>query len=177
MVVPLPEGKAIGKPITKLCIIAAQNQRFASLRCPKTSSFPHHPLVVAVSKNSSSFISMCLRSVHFLHSFRFGGGSSYLTAIHPSLHCVQFISPTSAPHSIGGLVAPFHNPRSHSITLPGCNPHSKIHTQTASKAPFHSPTLFHFTPNPPMPFSNPFPMVYFSYCGESTPIIAFQAER
>ena len=36
MVVPLPDGKAIGKPITKLCIIAAQNQRFAPLRCPKT---------------------------------------------------------------------------------------------------------------------------------------------
>ena len=38
----------------------------------KASRFPHHPLVVARSKNSSGFISLCLRSVHSLHSFRFG---------------------------------------------------------------------------------------------------------
>jgi len=31
------------------------------LRCPKTSRFPHHPTVVAVGKNRSCFISMCLR--------------------------------------------------------------------------------------------------------------------
>ena len=33
-----------------------------------------------------------------------------------------------------------------------------------------------FIPFFPMPFSHAFPMVYFSYCGESTPISAFQAE-
>jgi len=37
----------------------------------------------------------------------------YASTLH--FNCVQFISPTSAPHSIGGLVAPFHNPRSHFI--------------------------------------------------------------
>jgi len=112
----------------------------STFRCPKTSRFPHHPLVVAVSKNSPSFISICLRSVHSILSLRFGGGSSYLTAIHPSFHCVQFISPTSAPHSIGGLVAPFHNPRSHSISLYGCNPRTNksTHKQPA-KLHFHFP--------------------------------------
>ena len=50
-------------------------------------------------KKMSCFIFVCLRSVHSLLSFRFGGRSSYLTHVHPSLHCVQFISPTSAPHS------------------------------------------------------------------------------
>ena len=81
----------------------------------------------------------CGRFIHFSHCVSVDAVPTSLT-VQPPLHYVCFISPTSAPHSIGGLVAPFHNPRSHSITLPGCNPHSKIHTQTASKAPFHSPT-------------------------------------
>ena len=134
--------------------------------------------MVAVRKNSSGIISMCLRSVHSLHSFRFGGGSSCLTAIHPSLHCVQFISPTSAPHSIGGLVAPFHNPRSHSISLSGCNPltNKSTHKQPV-KLHFIPQRLFHFTSNPPMPFSNAFPTVYFSYCGDLAPLKRLKAER
>jgi hypothetical protein len=82
----------------------------------------------------------------------------------------SIISPTSAPHSIGGLVAPFHNPRSHSISHSGCNPptNQSTHKQPV-KLHFISQRLFHYTPNPPMLFSNAFPMVYFSYCGESTP--------
>jgi len=59
---------------------------------------------------------MCLRSVHSLLSLRFGGGSSYLTAIHPSLHCVQFISPTSAPHGLGKYSFPFR--KLHSFRFP-----------------------------------------------------------
>ena len=112
-----------------------------------------------------------MRSVHSLLSFRFGGDSSYLTVIHPSLHCVQFISPTSAPHIIGGLVAPFHNPRSHSITLSGSNPPTN---QSSHKQPvklhFIPQRLFHYTPNPPMLFSNAFPMVYFLLLRRVSPI-------
>ena len=57
-------------------------------------------------KKMSCFIFVCLRSVHSLLSLRFGGRSSYLTHVHPSLHCAQFISPTSAPHSIIGFLIP-----------------------------------------------------------------------
>lgn len=74
----------------------------------------------AVRKNRSSFISMCLRSVHSLHSLRFGGQRSFLTAIHPSLHCVQFISPTSALHGISGFLIPRLKSNPHSIPLHGC---------------------------------------------------------
>jgi hypothetical protein len=38
MVIPLPEGKSIGKPITKLCIIAARDQPL----CP--APLPERPL-------------------------------------------------------------------------------------------------------------------------------------
>ena len=82
----------------------------------------------------------------------------------------QLYSPTSAPRSIGGLVAPFHNPRSHFISLFGCNPHTNKSTHKQPvKLHFISQRLFHSAPNPPMPFPYAFPIVYFSYCVESTP--------
>jgi len=118
---------------------------------------------------------MCLRSVHFVSSLRSGYYVHFAKLIlFDSLHFIPlpYISPTSAPHGIGGLAILFHNPCSHSISLNGCNPHTKIHTQQPVKLHFISQRLFHYTPNPPMPFSNAFPMVYFSYCGVSTPIIA-----
>ena len=71
MVVPLPDGKSIGKPITKLCIIAAQDQRFARYAARKASIFPHHPSVVQKIKNMSLFVCPCACSIWFpfsLHS-------------------------------------------------------------------------------------------------------------
>ena len=35
MVIPLPKGKSIGKPITKLCIIAAQDQPLCPAPLPE----------------------------------------------------------------------------------------------------------------------------------------------
>ncbi len=114
----------------------------------------------------------CGRFIHFSHCVSVDAVPTSLT-VQPPLHYVCFILPTSAPHSIGGLVAPFHNPRSHSITLFGCNP---LTNQSTHKQPvklhFISQRLFHSTPNPPMLFSNAFPMVYFSYCGELAPLNA-----
>jgi len=119
---------------------------------------------------------MCLRSVHFVSSLRSGYYVHFAKLIHfDSLHSIPlpYISPTSAPHSFGGLVVPFHNPRSHSISLSGCNPHTNKSTHKQPvKLHFIPQRLFHYTPNPPMPLSNAFPMDYFSYCGESTPINA-----
>ena len=132
---------------------------------------------------------MCLRSVHSLLSLRFGGGSSCLTAIHPSLHCVQFISPTSAPHDISGFLIPppksthtFHFAlrmllSSHVDTLhfmPGINNQPN---KASSKASFHIHPLCRSTQSPPMPFPCAFPMVYFSYCGVLAPIKRLKAER
>ena len=93
---------------------------FAPLRCPKTSRFPHHPLVVAVSKNSSGFISMCLRSVHSLHSLRFGGGSSCLTTRPPftTLRSVHFTHLSTAQHK--WLLHSTAQISPHSISLCGC---------------------------------------------------------
>ena len=106
----------------------------------KTNNFPSSLSTVAVKKiERVLFPCACGRFIHFSH-FVSGDAVRPSHRIHPSLHCVQFISPTSAPHSIGGLVAPFHNPRSHSISLFGCNPRTNQSTQTASKAPFHSTT-------------------------------------
>ena len=110
----------------------------------KTNNFPSSLSLVAVRKNMSSFISLCLRSVHSLLSFRFWGGSSYLTAIH--LHFISFVS--------------FHPPQ---------------HPTASGKTHFHFASSIHSVS--PKPLSNAIPMVYFSYCGESTPTSAFQAER
>ena len=61
MVVSLPKGRAIGKPITKLCIIAAQNQRFSPASLPEDQQIPLLPFSGCSKKNMSGFISMCLR--------------------------------------------------------------------------------------------------------------------
>jgi hypothetical protein len=82
----------------------------------------------------------CGRFILFTHFVSVDAVRSSLR-IHPSLHCVQFISPTSAPHSIGGSVAPFHNPRSHYISLPGCNPRT-------NKSTHKQPVKLHLIPQP-----------------------------
>ena len=123
------------------------------------------------------FLCACGRFILFTH-FVSGDAVRASLRVHPSLHYVHFISPTSAPLSIGGLVVPFHNPRSHSISLSGCNPRTnKSSHKQPVKLHFIPQRLFHFTPNPPMPFSNAFPMVYFSYCGELAPLKRLKAER
>lgn len=130
-------------------------------------------------KKMSCFIFVCLRSVHSLLSFRFGGRSSYLTHVHPSLHCAQFISPTSAPHGISGFFIPLHkSTQSFHFAYRLYSSHKYIHTQTASKAPFHSPTHC-FVPfsRHPCPFPTHFQWCIFSHCDESTPLSTFQVER
>jgi hypothetical protein len=81
----------------------------------KTNKVPLLPFN-GCSKKNRCFISLCLRSVHSLHSFRFRGQRSFLTAVHLSLHCIQFISPTSAPHSLGKYSFPFR--KLHSFRFP-----------------------------------------------------------
>jgi hypothetical protein len=67
MVIPLPESKAIGKPITKLCIIAAQDQRFAPLRCPKSHKISPPPFSCAENKKHIELI-IHVRAVYDFHS-------------------------------------------------------------------------------------------------------------
>ena len=144
----------------------------------KPTKFPSSLSAVAVEKNMSCFIYMCLRSVHSLLSLRFGGRSSYLTHVHPSLHCAQFISPTSAPHGISGFFIPLHkSTQSFHFAYRLYSSHKYFHTQTASKAPFHSPTHC-FVPfsRHPCPFPTHFQWYIFSHCDESTPLSTFQAE-
>ena len=88
-------------------------------------------------KKMSCFIFVCLRSVHSLLSFRFGGRSSYLTHVHPSLHCAQFISPTSAPHGISGFFIPLHkSTQSFHFAYRLKSTQKYIHAQSASKLHF-----------------------------------------
>ena len=125
-------------------------------------------------KNMSSFISMCLRSVHTLLSFRFGGRCSYLTPRPPftTLRSVYFTHLSTARHKwllhstpqINAVI-PF---RLTAVILTQI-----LLPQTASKASFHSPThcsvaFSHHT----CPFPTAFPIVYFFHCDESTPISA-----
>ncbi len=141
----------------------------------------------------SNFITMCLRSVHSLHSFRFGGRCSCLTTRPPftTLRSVHFTHLSTPRHRWFLNSTSQVNP--HSIPLPGCflSTHvvnlanfarfarfATFHPQKAFKeAPFHIHPLSRSIQSPPMPFSNAFPKVYFSHCGESTPLSAFQAER
>ena len=139
---------------------------------------PNHPIVVAVSKNRASFISMCLRSVHSLLSLRCGGRRSYViyrptsTSLR-SVHFTHLSTPQQRwlSRSIPQSTQSFH------FAYRLYSSHKYFHTQTASKVPFIPQHLFHYTPNPPMPFPNAFPMVYFSYCGVFAPLKRLKAER
>jgi len=78
----------------------------------KTNKFPSSLSMVAVSKNRSSFIYMCLRSVHSLLSFRFGGCCSCLTT-HPPftpLRSVHFTHLSTAQHRWLSRSISFPNP-------------------------------------------------------------------
>lgn len=78
---------------------SAQNQRFAPLRCPNTSRFPHHPLVVAVLKNRTSlFPCACGRFILFTH---FISGTAFVPHCHPPftpLRLVHFTHLSTAQH-------------------------------------------------------------------------------
>ena len=77
----------------------------------KPQDFPTTQQLCSEKKNISSFISLCLRPVHSLCSFRSRLYIHFEILIHYDyLHFIplSFISPTSAPHSISGLVTPYH---------------------------------------------------------------------
>ena len=158
------------------------NSRTKSTLCPaplpeRPTKFPATQQLLQYQKiRRVLFPCACGRFILFSH---YVSGDAVRTSlrVHPSLHCVQFISPTSAPHSIGGLVAPFHNPRSHSTSLSGCNPRTNQSTHKQPvKLHFIPQPLFHYTPNPPMPFSNAFPKVYFLPLHRVSPINRLKAE-
>ena len=102
---------------------------------------------------------MRLRSVHSLCSFRSRLYIHFEILIHyDSLHFIplSFISPTSAPHSISGLVTPLHNPRCHSISFNGClSTHVENLANFARFAAFHpqkQPVELHSIPQRIVPF-------------------------
>jgi len=127
----------------------------------------------------SSFISMCLRSVHTLLSFRFGGRCSYLTPRPPftTLRSVYFTHLSTARHKwllhstpqINAVI-PF---RLTAVILTQI-----LLPQTASKASFHSPThccvaFSHHT----CPFPTHFQLYIFSTATSPPPINCLKAER
>ena len=138
----------------------------------------------------SSFISMCLRSVHSLLSLRCGGRRSYVIyrPTSTSLRSVHFTH-LSTPqhkwlsHSIpqNHAVIPFRSTVAYPPTLKtlqtlqDLQPSSHKSNQLNS-IPFPN-ALCHSVPSPPMLFSNANPMVYFFPCDELAPLSAFQAER
>ena len=69
----------------------------------------------------SCFICMCLRSIHSLHSLRFGGRRSYVTyrPTFTSLRSVHFTHLSTPQHKWLSHSMP-QNPRSHSISFNGC---------------------------------------------------------
>jgi hypothetical protein len=121
----------------------------------------------------SSFIYLCLRSVHSLHSFRFGGRCSCLTSRPPftTLRSVHFTHLSTPQHK--WLL--HSTPQIHAVIpfrLTAVIHAQRIHTQ--------QPVKLHFIPQPIVPLQSvatyaPFqrlPMVYFSHCGVSTPLSA-----
>lgn len=124
------------------------------------------------------FACACGRFILFTH-YVSGDAVRASQRVHPSLHCAQFISPTSAPHGISGFFIPLHkSTQSFHFAYRLYSSHKYFHTQSASKAPFHSPTHC-FVPfsRHPCPFPTHFQWYIFSHCDESTPLNAFQAER
>ena len=62
MVVPLSEAKGIGKPITKLCIIAAQDQPYKPAPLPEDLRISPPPNSCAENKKHFVIcLSMCLQ--------------------------------------------------------------------------------------------------------------------
>ena len=125
---------------------------------------------------------MCLRQIHFVSSLRSGNYVHFEILIHSEyLHFIllPYISPTSAPHSISGFFIPLHkSTQSFHFAYRLYSSHKYFHTQTASKAPFHSPTHC-FVPfsRHPCPFPTHFQWYLFSHCDESTPLNRLKAER
>ena len=78
---PLRFGEnTLKKLITKLCIIAAQDQRFARYAARRASRFPHHPSVVQKIKNMSLFVYHVLAVYDFhFRSIPFQELRSFLT--------------------------------------------------------------------------------------------------
>jgi len=91
---PLRFGEnTLKKLITKLCIIAAQDQRFARYAARKASIFPNHPSVVQKIKNMSLFVYHVLAVYDFhFRSIPFQELRSFLTlALDTALHFIPII--------------------------------------------------------------------------------------
>jgi hypothetical protein len=86
---------------------------------PQRPQPPQPPNSCCSRKNISGFISMCLRSVHFVSTLRSGYYVHFAKLIHfDSLLFIPlpYISPTSAPHSFGKHSFPFR--KLHSFRFP-----------------------------------------------------------
>ena len=120
----------------------------------------------------SCFICMCLRSIHSLHSLRFGGRRSYVTyrPTFTSLRSVHFTHLSTPQHKWLSHSMP-QNPRSHSISFNGClSTHVENLANFARFATFHpqkQPVKLHSIP--PTPCAIPFPHHLCSFPTLSSP--------